>query len=48
MVKRVFITSELGENSLPKWASWVKVVVDGKQEPLHDLYPTDSFPAFSG
>lgn len=30
MVKRVFITSDLGENALPKWASWVKVVIDGK------------------
>jgi heat shock protein beta len=29
MVKRTFITSDLGDNSLPKWASWVKVVVDG-------------------
>ena len=30
MVKRVFITSEFGDDSLPKWASWAKVVVDGK------------------
>lgn len=29
MVKRTFITSDLGDNSLPKWATWVKVVVDG-------------------
>jgi HSP90 family molecular chaperone len=29
MVKRVFITSDIGEEGLPKWASWVKVVVDG-------------------
>lgn len=28
MVKRVFITNDLGE-PLPKWASWVKVVIDG-------------------
>jgi heat shock protein beta len=27
MVKRVFITSNLGE--MPKWADWVKAVVDG-------------------
>lgn len=30
MVKRVFITNDLGEDALPKWASWVKAVVDGK------------------
>jgi len=29
MVKRVFITSDLGEDAMPKWASWVKVIVDG-------------------
>ena len=29
MVKRVFITSDIGDEGLPKWASWVKVVVDG-------------------
>ena len=29
MVKRTFITSDLGEHSLPKWANWIKVVVDG-------------------
>lgn len=29
MVKRTFITSDLGENAMPKWASWVKVVADG-------------------
>lgn len=29
LVKRTFITSDLGDNSLPKWASWVKVVIDG-------------------
>lgn len=29
MVKRTFITSDLGENAIPKWASWVKVVADG-------------------
>jgi Molecular chaperone, HSP90 family len=29
MVKHVFITSDLGDGGLPKWASWVKVVVDG-------------------
>jgi HSP90 family molecular chaperone len=39
MVKRVFITSDLGENALPKWASWVKVVIDGKLEVLYDFCP---------
>lgn len=29
MVKRVFITSDFGEDALPKWATWVKVVIDG-------------------
>jgi heat shock protein beta len=29
MVKRVFITSDFGADSLPKWAGWVKAVVDG-------------------
>lgn len=42
MVKRVFITSDLGENALPKWASWVKVVIDGKLKPFttHSLLRT--------
>ena len=29
MVKRTFITSDLGEDYLPKWASWVKAIIDG-------------------
>jgi len=33
MVKRVFITSDIGDEGLPKWASWVKVVVDGAAFP---------------
>jgi heat shock protein beta len=39
----VLITSDLGEYALPKWASWVKVVIDGAlfhstQEIYADLY----------
>lgn len=29
MVKRVFITSDLGENPMPKWISWLRAIVDG-------------------
>lgn len=35
MVKRVFITSDLGEDVLPKWANWVKVVIDADDLPLN-------------
>lgn len=29
LVKRTFITSDLGEDYLPKWASWVRAIIDG-------------------
>ncbi|KAH9482631.1 Endoplasmin [Psilocybe cubensis] len=35
MVKRVFITSDLGDQALPQWASWVKVVIDAEDLPLN-------------
>ena len=50
MVKRTFITSDLGENSLPKWATWVKVVVDGEfsvsliQVSLTNIFLADDLP----
>ncbi|KAH0839764.1 Hsp90 protein-domain-containing protein [Lanmaoa asiatica] len=34
-VKHVFITSDLGEYTLPKWASWIKVIVDAEDLPLN-------------
>ncbi|KAG1820201.1 Hsp90 protein-domain-containing protein [Suillus subaureus] len=35
LVKHVFITSDLGEHGLPKWASWVKVIIDADDLPLN-------------
>ena len=35
MVKHVFITSEFGTERLPKWASWVQVIVDADDLPLN-------------
>lgn len=34
-MKRVFITSDFGDSKLPKWAGWVKVVVDAEDLPLN-------------
>jgi heat shock protein 90kDa beta len=33
MVKHVFITSDFGRDALPKWASWLKAIVDGMLSP---------------
>lgn len=33
LVKHTFITSDLGEDYLPKWASWVKAIIDGAKIP---------------
>ena len=39
LVKRVFITSDLGtDEPLPKWASFVKVIVDGENNPRLEVY----------
>lgn len=35
LVKRVFITNELGDDALPKWISWIKVIVDADDLPLN-------------
>jgi len=35
MVKHVFITSDFGDETLPRWAGWVKVVVDAEDLPLN-------------
>lgn len=44
LVKRTFITSDLGEYRLPKWASWVKIIVDGKAVSFcHLLLVADAF-----
>lgn len=35
MVKRVFITSDFGDNGLPKWISWLRAIVDADDLPLN-------------
>ncbi|KIO12942.1 hypothetical protein M404DRAFT_993917 [Pisolithus tinctorius Marx 270] len=35
LVKHVFITSDLGAYGLPKWASWVRVIIDAEDLPLN-------------
>lgn len=35
MVKRVLITSDFGEHKLPKWISWIKVIIDADDLPLN-------------
>ncbi|KAI9513344.1 Hsp90 protein-domain-containing protein [Russula earlei] len=35
LVKRTFITSDFGEDYLPKWASWVKAIIDADDLPLN-------------
>ncbi|KAH9977725.1 Hsp90 protein-domain-containing protein [Lactifluus volemus] len=40
MVKRTFITSDFGEDYLPKWASWVKAVIDEKFAEAQKVYGT--------
>ncbi|KDQ20503.1 hypothetical protein BOTBODRAFT_50594 [Botryobasidium botryosum FD-172 SS1] len=35
MVKRVFITDDLGDDALPKWVSWLRAVVDADDLPLN-------------
>lgn len=41
LVKRVFITSDFGENGLPKWISWLRVIVDGSY-PLRFLCSSEA------
>lgn len=35
LVKRTFITSDLGEDYLPKWACWVRAIIDADDLPLN-------------
>lgn len=34
-VRRVFITSDLGINFIPKWMNWLKVIIDADDLPLN-------------
>lgn len=34
-VRRVFITSDVGINFIPKWMNWLKVIVDADDLPLN-------------
>ncbi|KAF8528822.1 cation-transporting ATPase [Hysterangium stoloniferum] len=33
--KRVFITNDFGEDTLPKWISWLKAIIDAEDLPLN-------------
>jgi len=35
LVKGVLITSDFGEHKLPKWISWIKVLIDADDLPLN-------------
>jgi heat shock protein beta len=47
LVKRTFITSDLGEDYLPKWACWVKAIIDGARIPTFGSKNLDSSHRFS-
>lgn len=34
-VRRVFITSDIGVNFIPKWMNWLKVIIDADDLPLN-------------
>ena len=42
MVKRVFITDDLGEEYMPRWLSFLRVTVDGNVSDMWDMSITDS------
>ena len=47
LVKRTFITSDLGEDYLPKWASWVRAIIDGARIPTSGSKNLGSLHRFS-